>query len=294
MRPHRVLINQPLSEMPGLAETLAEERRIAEAWAPHYDRAGLSNAYVYRIERARFAAWVSATLRSAGRDPGTLALLDAGCGTGDVVDRVSREGFGDLTGLDLSAGMLREARARKVPGARWVEGLIEEAPFDPGSFDVVLGCFTVHHLADPGAFFRLADHVLRPGGWFFVLEYDRGAAEWPESRGAGVRKAAGDLVRAAFARKNRRVLQAQPTVPRVFNPAHRLRGWKELRGAIPRPGDYELHRISRGLLLPALVPVLVEESALDRWLARWAEAVDNRLAPRTGGLFQWIAGRRRS
>jgi ubiquinone/menaquinone biosynthesis C-methylase UbiE len=277
-----------------LADTLAEERRIAETWAPDYDRAAMSNAYVYRIERARFAAWVASTLRGAGRDPGTLALLDAGCGTGDVVERLSQEGFGDLTGLDLSEGMLRQARARNVPGARWVEGLIEEAPFDPGSFDAVLGCFTVHHLDDPAAFFRLADDVLRPGGWFFVLEYDRGAAEWSASRGGTPRRAAGDLVRAAFARKNRRVLEAQPTLPRLFNPAHRLRGWSELREAIPHPHDYELRRVSRGLLLPALLPVLVEESALDRRLARWAEAVDNRLAPRTGGLFQWIAGRRRS
>ena len=278
----------------GLARTLAEERRIAETWAPDYDRAGFSNAYVYRIERARFAAWVAGTLRAAGRDPGKLALLDAGCGTGDVVERLSQEGFGDLTGLDLSTGMLRQARARNVPGARWVEGLIEEAPFDPCSFDVVLACFTLHHLADPSEFFRLANRVLRPEGWFYVLEFDRGAAEWSASRGGRVRQAAGDLVRAAFARKNRRVLEAQPTLPRIFNPAHRLRGGKELRDAIPRPQDYALHRVSRGLLLPALLPVLVEESAFDRRLARWVEAVDNRLAPRTGGVFQWIAGRRRS
>lgn len=262
-------------------------------WAPHYDAAMLTNGYVYRRERAEFAGWVAATLREAARDPRTVSVLDVGCGTGSMIELLSRQGFEQLTGVDLAEGMLVEARRRKVPGARWVRASIEDSPFPPASFDVLLACFTLHHLHDPGAFFRLANLTLRPGGWFFVLEYDEGAAGWGSSRWARAARAAGDLARAAFARKNRRELAARPNPPRMFNPAHRFLGFGQVLEAMDRPDQYELRREPRGFLLPALLPVLVEESALDRRLARWMGAVDRRLAPRAGAFFQWIAGRRR-
>jgi SAM-dependent methyltransferase len=277
-----------------LPTVLSEERRIANLWAPHYDAATLSNAYVYRIERSQFVTWVVATLREESPDPRTLSILDAGCGTGDVIQRLSREGFVNLTGLDLSGGMLREARKREVAGARWVEASIEDPPFTREAFDVILACFTLHHLFEPSAFFRLVELSLRPGGWFFILDYDRASAGWGSSRQGRVTRAAGGLARAVFARKNRRELAARPNLPRLFNPAHRFLGFEQILEAMQRPDDYELRRKVRGVLLPALLLVLVEESALDRRLARWAGAVDRRLAPRTGGVFQWVAGRRRS
>ncbi len=275
-----------------LATVLAEERRIMNLYAPDYDAAVLTNAYVYRLERSAFVAWMAHTLRAAGRDPRTAAVLDAGCGTGSVIDLLSQAGFARLTGIDFAEGMIGEARKRGLRDARWVRGTIEEPPFDGATFDVILASFTLHHLYDPGAFFRLVDRTLRPGGWFFALEYDGDSGSMEDARG-GTRRALGDLVRGMFALKNHRALGSCPVLPRLFNPAHRALGLEEIRRALPDPGRYEIHREPRGVLLPALLPVLVEESALDRAIARWGSAVDRRLAPRVGGLFQWIAGRRR-
>jgi ubiquinone/menaquinone biosynthesis C-methylase UbiE len=276
-----------------LPTILAEERRIMDLWAPDYDRAALSNAYVYRLERAEFVTWVVETLRTDGRDLPTLSVLDAGCGTGDVIERLSREGVTNLTGLDLAEGMLSEARKRRVRGARWVEGAIEDPPFDAETFDVVVACFTVHHLVDPGAFFRLVELTLRPGGWFFILELDSAWETWGSSRRGKISRAAGNLVRAAFAHKNRHALAAQPELPHIFTAAHRPRAFNEILQSIENPDEYELRHQSRGVLLPALTPVLVEESRFDRTLARWAGAVDRQLTRRTDGVFQWVAGRMR-
>jgi len=277
-----------------LAAIMAEERRIMNTWAPHYDAAAFTNGYVYRLERAQFTAWVARTVRQAGHEPHTLSVLDAGCGTGDVIERLFRLGFMNLTGLDLAEGMLREARQREVVGARWVEASIEDPPFSRDTFDVILACFTLHHLFDPQAFFRLVDLTLRPGGWFFILELDLAPQTWRRSFPWKYKRVAGNLVRAAFARKNRRPLAPQPTVPRIYNPAHRVRGFEEIMRAIERPERYDIRQESRGVLLPALTSVLVEESSFDRTLARWVGAVDHWLAPRVGGVFQWVAGRRRS
>jgi SAM-dependent methyltransferase len=261
-------------------------------YAPYYDAATFTNSYVYRIERTDFVDWMTAMLRAAGRDLRTLSVLEVGCATGGVMDLLSRSGFERLVGIDLAEGMLAEARRRGVAGASYVQATIEDAPFANATFDVIVACFTLHHLHDLGPFFRLVDRTLRPGGWFFVLEYDD--ASVTAGAGRGLRRALGDVVRRSFAIKNRRTLARRPMLPPLFNPAHRQLRFEDVVRAIGDAGAYDLRRESRGVLLPALLPVLVEESLLDRTVARLADLVDRRLERRLDGLFQWIAGRRRS
>jgi len=275
-----------------LAAVLAEERRIMNLYAPDYDAATRTNSYVYQIERSQFIEWITKTLRDAGRDPRELSVLEAGCGTGSVLDRLAQAGFGRLTGLDLAEGMLLQARKRRLPQAGWTRALIEDPPFRSEVFDVILACFTLHHLYDPQAFFRLVDRTLRPEGWFFVLEYNADSGMLERS-GGGVRRSLGGLVRSLFAFKNRRALVSRPILPFLQNPAHRQLGFGAIRQAMAHPERYEIRRELRGLLLPTMLPVLIEESAFDRTVARWAGAADRHLERRFGGLFQWIAGRRR-
>jgi SAM-dependent methyltransferase len=273
------------------ARVQAVERSIMNEFAAVFDASPRTNSYVYQLERAEFVGWVAKTLREAGRATRDLAVLDAGCSTGATLALLEREGFGELTGIDLAEAMLTEAERRGPRRARWVRGALEDAPFRPGSFDVIVSCFTIHHLHDPGDFFRLVDRCLRPDGWFFALEYDGGSSVSDVSRG-GSRRHLGDLARKTFARKNRRGLAARPIIEPRFNPAHRLLGYEELVGFLPEPERYELRRVRRGPLRSTLLPVLVEESALDRVVARATGVVDGWVAHRLPGLFMWIAGRR--
>jgi len=280
-----------------MARVHAEERRIMNAWAPGYDAWMVSSSYVYARFRRAFARWVLEILRSDGLDPAALSILDAGCGTGALLAHladpdVAEAGPRRRVGLDLAEGMLAESR-RAAPGAHGVQGLIEAPPFAEDAFDAVVACWTLHHLADLGDFFRLCDRSLRPGGWFFVLDYD--AAFAPVAEGGSRRSAKGDAVRALWARKNRAALARRPDLAHEFNPAHRLVSFAEIRRALG-DRDYALRREVRGLLLPAFRDVLVEESALDRALARGLGALDGWLERRGGGrehgYLQWIAGRR--
>ncbi|MCK1637714.1 methyltransferase domain-containing protein [Bradyrhizobium sp. 157] len=69
------------------------------------------------------------------------AVLDVACGTG-VVARLAahRVTAGQVTGLDLNAGMLAVARSlpSEVSPISWVEGSALNLPFRSESFDVVL------------------------------------------------------------------------------------------------------------------------------------------------------------
>jgi ubiquinone/menaquinone biosynthesis C-methylase UbiE len=101
------------------------------------------------------------------RVPEASLALDVGTGTGRgaeaIVDR-----FPDarVTGVDVSPGMIEEAR-RRVPGASFELGDASNLPFDDGSFDLV-----THTNMIP--FLDQVTRVLRPGGWTLFV-YTNGA-----------------------------------------------------------------------------------------------------------------------
>ncbi|HEU4675815.1 MAG TPA: class I SAM-dependent methyltransferase [Motilibacteraceae bacterium] len=128
---------------------------------------------------ARYAARF-AELAAAGADvhgearyvaalvPAGARVLDAGCGTGRVAIRLAELGY-DVTGVDLDAAMLAQARAA-APHLPWVHadlgslGLVDRGQ---PPFDLVVAAGNVVPLVAPGSeaevVAALARH-LRPGG----------------------------------------------------------------------------------------------------------------------------------
>jgi ubiquinone/menaquinone biosynthesis C-methylase UbiE len=93
-------------------------------------------------------------------------VLDIGCGTGAHA-LIFVERFGcSVSGVDASAGMVAQARA-KLPGGEVRQGLAEELPFGDRSFDAALMMLVVHHLDRPHAFGEAA-RVLVPGGRLLI------------------------------------------------------------------------------------------------------------------------------
>jgi demethylmenaquinone methyltransferase / 2-methoxy-6-polyprenyl-1,4-benzoquinol methylase len=116
-------------------------------------------------------------LRRAGLAPGQ-GLLDVAVGTGLVAAEAVRV-LGDpraVTGLDLSEGMLAEAR-RRLGGIRLVQARAEALPVADRSVDFVSMGYALRHVADLGVVFREYHRVLRPGGRVLLLEIGR-----PEGR----------------------------------------------------------------------------------------------------------------
>lgn len=110
-------------------------------------------------------------------------VLDLGCGKGAVTVRAAQAAWpgGQVTGLDLAAPMLEHARAAaRKAGQRNVifqMGDAEDpAPFEPGTFDVILAGYLIQFLPRPAHAVWKWRHLLKPGG---VLAMTWGAAPDP-------------------------------------------------------------------------------------------------------------------
>jgi demethylmenaquinone methyltransferase/2-methoxy-6-polyprenyl-1,4-benzoquinol methylase len=125
----------------------------------------------YRPYRARAVAALAAR-------PGE-AVLDLACGTGQNFDLIEAAvgPAGRLVGVDLSAGMLRQAR-RRVEKAGWANVTLVEAdaqrvgPEDvgAGAVDRVIVALGLTAIPDWEGAFRRAFGLLRPGGRLVILD----------------------------------------------------------------------------------------------------------------------------
>jgi SAM-dependent methyltransferase len=88
-------------------------------------------------------------------------VLDVGCGTGWLVERLHREGH-TVTGLEARPEWLDELRAR-LPDVRVLQADAEHMPIDDASIDVVLLLDVLEHV-DDRAVLGEGRRVLRPGG----------------------------------------------------------------------------------------------------------------------------------
>ena len=103
----------------------------------------------------------------------TAHVLDAGAGTGLVGECLVKAGYSDLVAMDLSQGMLDEARRKNIYNEFHQMALGGDLDFATGEFDAVIsvGVFTQGH-AQANAFDELA-RITKPGGLIvFSLRVD--------------------------------------------------------------------------------------------------------------------------
>src|SRR6186997_2346938 len=93
-------------------------------------------------------------------------VLDVGCGTGVVAITAARLGA-KVTGLDLTPELLAEARENSriaMVDIDWHEGDVENLPFEPNTFDVVMSQFGHMFAPRPDVAVSQMLRVLKPGG----------------------------------------------------------------------------------------------------------------------------------
>jgi len=124
------------------------------------------------------------------------AVVDLGCGPGDIVLRLARRRPRlAVHGLDGSAAMLafgvdRLAQDPQLHGrVRFIEGVLPGAQLPRPAYDAVVSNSLLHHLHDPGVLWRAIRQVGRPGAAVLVLDLFRPAS--PETAQAIVERYSG-------------------------------------------------------------------------------------------------------
>jgi SAM-dependent methyltransferase len=100
-----------------------------------------------------------------GRSAGPPTVLDIGCATGALLEKLRDRGW---TARGVEIGSPSAAYARETRGLDVSTLPLEENHFPGNTFDLVLASHLIEHLNDPAAFVREVRRVLVPGGVFLV------------------------------------------------------------------------------------------------------------------------------
>ncbi len=114
---------------------------------------------------------VAAALEGADLPPGAEAL-DVATGAGHTAFHLARAGF-RVTAADLTPAMLQrvsEGAAERGLAVRTRQHSAEALPYPDASFALVTCRVAPHHFSSPADFVRESARVLKPGGWFVVID----------------------------------------------------------------------------------------------------------------------------
>jgi ubiquinone/menaquinone biosynthesis methyltransferase len=156
-------------------------RRLFATIADRYDLITVLLSY------GRDAAWKRRLVALAGVRQGTRAL-DLACGTGDLAFALAADGA-RVVGLDITPRMVDLAREKRgqvpffpasssekmVPDPFFLVGDMLALPFPDRSFDLVTTGYGIRNVPDIDAALSEIRRVLRPGGLFLSLDFNRPA-----------------------------------------------------------------------------------------------------------------------
>jgi len=153
------------------ASSTAEQEQAYDKWAENYERDLFAMGYrLPGIIAAVFTRYVT-TL--------DVPILDAGCGGGVQAEPLAHIGYNNLTGIDLSQGMLDIARAKNIYTSLRQMTLGEHLDYADNQFAAVISAGTITPGHAPATTFNELVRVTKPDGLIiFGLRVD--ADQQPE------------------------------------------------------------------------------------------------------------------
>jgi ubiquinone/menaquinone biosynthesis C-methylase UbiE len=142
---------------------------VSKSAAPVADYDSFASAYSARNENNLFNAYYERPemLRLVG-DVAGLEILDAGCGSGPLMEALRAKGA-VVSGFDLSSAMVELARERLGEDADVrVADLGAPLPYPDDRFDLVVASLSLHYVEDWASALTELRRVLKPGGRLFV------------------------------------------------------------------------------------------------------------------------------
>ena len=155
------------------------KQQVAAHWqrrAAHFDH-DFGHSIRTAAERAAWDRILDLVLAGRRR----LDALDAGCGTGFLSFELAARGH-RVTGVDFAPAMLAEARRKAAAqgvSVHFDEADVEQLPFTPARFDLVISRHVLWTLPHPEAAIAEWTRVLRRGGRLVVVDSQLAAGAGP-------------------------------------------------------------------------------------------------------------------
>jgi predicted TPR repeat methyltransferase len=152
------------AEPPPPSTPLPYLMRLFDTYASSFDQ-HLVETLNYQVPEMLYEAVMATTKARAGLD-----AIDLGCGTG-LVGKVFRGMAGRLTGIDVSPGMIEQAKRRQVYDQLVLGDVVNYLQARKDACDLVLAADVFIYIGDVAPVFQAVRQLLRPGGLFaFSLE----------------------------------------------------------------------------------------------------------------------------
>jgi demethylmenaquinone methyltransferase/2-methoxy-6-polyprenyl-1,4-benzoquinol methylase len=145
-----------------------KRRHVARLFATIADRYDLITRVLSYGQDRR---WKARLIREARVGAGDV-VLDLACGTGDLARLAVNAGASRVFGLDLTPRMLVLARPRSA-AIGYVAGDMGALPIAGNAVDVVTTGYGLRNVADLDTAIAEVARVLRPGGRFISLDFNR-------------------------------------------------------------------------------------------------------------------------
>jgi SAM-dependent methyltransferase len=129
------------------------------AWAPTYERVVQDEMDLRLLARITTVSWEK-----------TRRALDLACGTGRIGRWLRGRGVARLDGIDLTAEMLEQARAKRLYDELW-QGDLRATGLPAATYDLLTVALVDEHLETLPPLYREAARLCVPGGRLVVVGY---------------------------------------------------------------------------------------------------------------------------
>ena len=150
---------------------MSKERDYKQESRDEFDRVARDyddkSAFYYRLTR-----WCDdAIIDRIGKAPAFNRLLDVGCGTGVLLQKLNLcYPNAHLDGVDLSQQMLDIAAQRLPDAVTLKQGDAENLPYEDAQFDIIVCASSFHHYPNPTQALKEFRRILVPNGLLILCD----------------------------------------------------------------------------------------------------------------------------
>jgi ubiquinone/menaquinone biosynthesis C-methylase UbiE len=101
-------------------------------------------------------------------------ILDAGCGTGNVIEKLLQLGHSRIHGLDFSEDRIRQSQERfsSYNDVQLFNRPMDKTEFSPSTYDVVFCRYIYEHVTNPKEILAELYRVIKPNGHIYLVNLD--------------------------------------------------------------------------------------------------------------------------